>query len=556
MGSFSTKCGTINDLSRNPEFYSQHTKNNVYSQNSPQEMVEIFVGLKNIDNFSKYIIQVQISDDEDSQMNQSKTYINLGSTLERQGNNNTINFENSFVFPYCFELEQILRFKIIQNSFSSKMMMIETIVGKLMGSKSQLLELNLNQQGIVGDLIIKATTVKNSNILAKMSFSVKLNSDYKEPYFIIKRDIRNSIEGSFNNNNNKGEETFVYENNNWLNVYKSEVLPHSKQSVYNFIEVTIHNQLLCNGNLSKPILIEFYDYYYRKSLGHTAIFLDKFSFNNTMKYNLYNESRTCLPAELNLKCNLIREYKFLDYLRGGLQISLIIGIDFTQSNGDPLNVNSLHYIGGNPPNSYEKAIKSCGEIVAYYDADQLFPVYGYGALLPGYNGVNHCFNVNFQVDPNVHTIDGVLTAYRNSIRNIRLYGPTCFAPIIQKTIQHCYEQKNEHIYFILLILTDGIINDMNQTIDALVEASFLPISVIIVGIGNADFSNMDTLDADDTPLYNSKGVKAARDLVQFVPFGKMENNGKKLASEVLEEVPRQIEEYFRMQKIPPRDPIL
>ena len=67
---------------------------------------------------------------------------------------------------------------------------------------------------------------------------------------------------------------------------------------------------------------------------------------------------------------------------------------------------------------------------------------------------------------------------------------------------------------------------------------------------------MDTLDADDTPLYNSKGVKAARDLVQFVPFGKMENNGKKLASEVLEEVPRQIEEYFRMQKIPPRDPIL
>ena len=235
MGSFSTKCGTINDLSRNPEFYSQHTKNNVDSQNSPQEMVEIFVGLKNIDNFSKYIIQVQISDDEDSQMNQSKTYINLGSTLERQGNNNTINFENSFVFPYCFELEQILRFKIIQNSFSSKMMMIETIVGKLMGSKSQLLELNLNQQGIVGDLIIKATTVKNSNILAKMSFSVKLNSDYKEPYFIIKRDIRNSIEGSFNNNNNKGEETFVYENNNWLNVYKSEVLPHSKQSVYNFI---------------------------------------------------------------------------------------------------------------------------------------------------------------------------------------------------------------------------------------------------------------------------------------------------------------------------------
>jgi len=107
-----------------------------------------------------------------------------------------------------------------------------------------------------------------------------------------------------------------------------------------------------------------------------------------------------------------------------------------------------------------------------------------------------------------------------------------------------------------MILTDGIIVDMNQTIDALVEASFLPISVIIIGIGNADFSNMNTLDADEIPLTNSKGVKACRDLVQFVPFNKFENNGKKLAAEVLEEIPRQVEEHFRAANIPPRDPII
>jgi hypothetical protein len=252
---------------------------------------------------------------------------------------------------------------------------------------------------------------------------------------------------------------------------------------------------------------------------------------------------------------LIKVYKFLEYLRGGLQIALIFGIDFTASNGDPIIPQSLHFTGGNSPNSYEKAIKSCGEIVAYYDADQLFPVYGYGALIPGCNQVNHCFNLNFQYDPNVHTIDGVLSVYRNAIRSVKLYGPTYFAPILQKTIQHCYQQKDEHIYFVLMILTDGMINDMVQTIDALVEASFLPISVIIVGVGNADFSNMDVLDADDNPLVSSKNVRAARDLVQFVPFGKFENNGKKLAAEVLEEIPKQIEEYFRMNNIPPRDAI-
>ena len=42
-------------------------------------------------------------------------------------------------------------------------------------------------------------------------------------------------------------------------------------------------------------------------------------------------------------------------------------------------------------------------------------------------------------------------------------------------------------YNILLLLTDGIINDMPDTKRQLVELSALPCSVIIVGVGNADF---------------------------------------------------------------------
>ena len=41
----------------------------------------------------------------------------------------------------------------------------------------------------------------------------------------------------------------------------------------------------------------------------------------------------------------------------------------------------------------------------------------------------------------------------------------------------------------------------------------MPISIIIVGIGDADFSNMDTLDADDTDLVDSQCTKMERDIV-------------------------------------------
>ena len=56
-------------------------------------------------------------------------------------------------------------------------------------------------------------------------------------------------------------------------------------------------------------------------------------------------------------------------------------------------------------------------------------------------------------------------------------------------------------------MTDGEIHDMDQTIDQIVVSSSLPLSIIIVGIGNANFSSMDQLDADDGPLFSSKFQK-------------------------------------------------
>ena len=57
-------------------------------------------------------------------------------------------------------------------------------------------------------------------------------------------------------------------------------------------------------------------------------------------------------------------------------------------------------------------------------------------------------------------------------------------------------------YTILLILTDGAIHDMQETIDQIVRASGLPLSIIIVGVGNANFDSMEQLDADVEPLFS------------------------------------------------------
>jgi hypothetical protein len=58
---------------------------------------------------------------------------------------------------------------------------------------------------------------------------------------------------------------------------------------------------------------------------------------------------------------------------------------------------------------------------------------------------------------------------------------------------------------------------MEQTVSLIVKNCNLPLSVIIVGVGSADFSNMNRLDGDNG-LYDTNGNKALRDIVQFVPY--------------------------------------
>jgi len=60
---------------------------------------------------------------------------------------------------------------------------------------------------------------------------------------------------------------------------------------------------------------------------------------------------------------------------GGAEISLIVAIDFTGSNGDPKTPSSLHYRNPNSgPNEYMQAIYSVGSIIEPYDSDRIFPV--------------------------------------------------------------------------------------------------------------------------------------------------------------------------------------
>lgn len=214
----------------------------------------------------------------------------------------------------------------------------------------------------------------------------------------------------------------------------------------------------------------------------------------------------------------------MEYIFGGCRLNLHVAIDFTASNG-PID-KGLHQITDVNQNQYIQALRSVGGILQYYDSDKSIPAYGFGALLPEYTTFNktyHKFALNgLCFNPECNGISEVEKAYMNALHKTTMHGPTNFAEILDEIndrLEICEVSKWNQEYHVLMILTDGCITDLQNTVDEIVRGSAYNLSIIIVGVGTADFSQMDQLDADVKPLYSKKYKKyMERDIVQFVPF--------------------------------------
>lgn len=481
----------------------------------------------------------------------------LGQT-EYIKNDNDPQFTKQFVVDYFFEEVQQLNIKLWDYDGSGNkhdfLGEASFTLGDVMGSRGQIFKTPVVYKGRhEGIIIIRAEPV-NAGGDKEFLFAFQCKKlDAKDfnfgfgksdPFYAISRC---NEDGSF-------MEVFRSEK------YKKDLNPRFKQQKLSLSR-------LCNNDVARPVLIRVYDYDGDGS--HDLIGEFQTSIEGLLrgsndaqwfplvhpptkkkyKKKSYKDSGKllCTMAALHDKPS------FVNYLQGGLQISLAVAIDFTGSNGNPASPSSLHFRNANGYNQYQTAILNIGNILQSYDWDKSFPVLGFGGRIGG--GTSHCFML--QPDE-VYGVGGILQAYNNSFANVKLSGPTIFNQIIRHVANSARQppatQYNQ-VFQILLILTDGVINDMAETIDALVEASELPMSVVIVGVGNADFRAMEALDGDDGLLRNSRGKSAARDIVQFVPFTKYANSVGALTRETLAEIPQQVCEYFTKKGIMPNPPL-
>ncbi|CAH1784239.1 unnamed protein product [Owenia fusiformis] len=472
-------------------------------------------------------------------------------------------FVKKFTMDYFFEESQKLRFDLYDvDSPSQKLDMhdflgrMECTLGEIVGAPGNKVCKALANNKRQGTIIVRAEEVVDckDEVTMHLSGSKLDKKDFfgkSDPFLVFYR---------------------VNEDMSYTIVHKTEVIMNTLNPTWKPFTIPVRS--LCCGDHDRSVKVECYDWdsdgsshdligvfstTLKEMTGGTHTSFDLVHPKKKAKKKSYKNSGT-----INIQnIKITQSYSFLDYISGGTELNFTVAIDFTASNGNPAQPTSLHYLNPYQPNQYAQALNSVGEIIQDYDSDKMFPALGFGARIPPQGTVSHEFFLNgHPTDPYCHGLQGLMQAYHHSLKTVQLYGPTNFSPVINHVAKFAQAVRDGSNYFVLLIITDGVITDMPQTKEAIVRASYLPMSIIIVGVGNAEFDAMDELDADDKRLY-ANGQYAERDIVQFVPFrnfmsGRHGSNPaamqQHLAKEVLAEIPEQVVYYMKKYNVKPKPP--
>ena len=467
-----------------------------------KEKINLNVGLKNKDLNSKYSIIIY---DEKGKI--------IGKS-DKLNERNFFNFDNNLILDYDFSKQQYIQLEITkiinenEKKLSKKKIYLfeflkpENYIEKIQEfDKNEIISIGCNNKDDEDEEYIQLLFLNNNN----NNNNNKENNDKKKENekicYTIQKDDKIIFKSAF------CEDTYIKE---------SDKLPI---------------------NLLKPEFeISFYDQNYEEK--KIKIKVSDLKIGYPININL-----PCIKSlDLNIKSETKKIIPINKLLIKGLKFKLNIAIDFTSSNGYPTFTNSLHYCDGETINNYEKGIKTIFGILSHYTENDDCNVYGFGADVK--NEFKKIFNINNKEDPNIKGIENIIEEYKKTVHSVSFSGPTYFAPIINEVNNQIKKNQNEKNYYILLIISDGAIHDVSETIDSIIESSKLPLSIIIIGVGDYINNDMKTLNRENGKIISSKKEELNKDIIQYVHFIDYDKQFDKLKDTVLKYIPQQISDYY------------
>lgn len=475
---------------KHQKFFSRNL--NINKTKEIKTKIKITIQIENADN-SEYYYEAYFLSQTPNQL--------IAKSEKISGKSKNLQFEKFLVFDYFFEKKQKIQISLFKNT---KQINFQTSLGNIIGKAKGTLRLEIENNS--NDILVISSTEIKQNYDKNIKFQFEIQKKTKIDF-------------------SKTKNKFYLKISNESPLYQTEFI--SDKGKFNPFEIPDYI-------LSNEFSITFFNSN-NQPMGKFKTSPQHFINSIECKSLPFPFEKTYV--ELENKSTFTQPNSFIDHLLKGINLNLTIGIDFTASNHG--SYPPLHSLFPEKLNDYETSILHCGEIISDYNYDELFSVFGFGAASCSGGAPNMCFLLNEKND-RIHTIKEVLKEYRIITPRLFFSGPSKLVPLIKEAIKiiETDENKKNRNYHILLILTDGDINDIDDSAALLSKFSSLPFSVLIIGIGNNNFSEMKM-------LKNSINKQEFTNLrLNFVRFNEFRDEPEKLTSEILKIIPNDVIDYY------------
>ena len=237
-----------------------------------------------------------------------------------------------------------------------------------------------------------------------------------------------------------------------------------------------------------------------------------------------------------------KNISLFDYIKSGIQFKSFIAIDFSDEQ---------YHILNEKKNQYLFSIK--GFRTNLYEFTRLYEVYGFGN---NFNNKKDDF-FNFSKDENFCELNGytnIYLAYMEILNQIKFDNEYIskgkkLSPLIKHLLNKIMNQQNPNYYNIIFILINSLnINEYKDCIDVFIQASFLPLSFVFIGIGENDnnFKLIKKLCDENEDNIDKKRI---RNNTHFIAIKDFKENINKIQDEYLKKIPNQLCEFYFINNV-------
>ena len=253
-----------------------------------------------------------------------------------------------------------------------------------------------------------------------------------------------------------------------------------------------------------------------------------------------NKDIFCICAN-RIKDENEKKYTIFDYLKSGIKLNVFIAYDFSQGINKKPRIKSLK--------NYSSLTHSLITPMERYLKRHLIYFYGYGGIKENSQSNDDLFNLYSESD-NAISFNEAKKYMSSPIKDIKNTKKSVFlSKLIRKItnkIYKLYEMRSFNVLFILAKeLPDN--KDKQELIDSIIESSYLPLIIIIIGEGNNDFNKFQEYFGKKIKRA-SNGMEKNRDNILYFLS---EGNEKSLAPWCLNAIAKNILEYYQLSKCNP-----